>query len=495
MNPGRRSGDMSDHVKGISRRQTILFPETIDEYVDEENPVRFIDAFVDMLDMAGIGFTHAEPKCEGRPPYNPADLLKLYIYGYLNQRRSSRKLEAECGRNVEVMWLMRKLGPDFKTIADFRKDNADCIKKVFREFVALCDKLGLFGKELISIDGSKFKAVNSKERNFSREKLQDSIARADASIERYMREMDENDSSDSADEMGRKSESLKEKIKKARQCKAEYEDMLGEMERTGKNEISLTDPESRLMRTRHGLDVCYNVQTAVDSKYKLIAEYDATSNSADYNMLAPVATGAREALCASSLEVVADKGYFDALQLKECVDNGITPSVPRHDAVGGIAAKRGIPKPDFYEGRFAYDAGTYAYACPAGRKLVYMGQGHWKDKRFLIYGSAPCQSCRFNMTACTTNRKGRRIYRWEHQEIVEEMESRMRTREGREKFSKRKELSEHPFGTMKLAFNQGYLLLRGLKKVKCEVGLTAIAYKLRRALNIAGTGTMLKAVA
>ena len=485
---------MSDYVGGMDRKQTVLFPETIDEYVGGENPVRFIDAFVDMLDLQEMGFTHAEPGETGRPPYNPADLLKLYIYGYLNQRRSSRKLEAECSRNVEVMWLMKKLRPDFKTIADFRKDNAECIKRVFRAFVKLCDDIGLFGKELISIDGSKFRAVNSKERNVNREKLQDRIERVDASISRYMKEMDERDSQESTDEDSLNRQSLKEKIEKAKQRKADYERMLREMEETGKTEISLTDTESRLMRTRHGLDVCYNVQAAVDSKHKLIAEYDATNNPTDYGMLASVATGAGEALDASGLEVVADKGYFDVLQLKECVDNGIRPSVPRHGAPGGIAARRGIPGPGFREDRFVYDRCTNTYTCPAGEKLTYMCDGHWKNKRFLIYGHAPCESCLYHMTACTTSSRGRRIYRWEHQEIVEEMDSRMMTAEGREKLWKRKELSEHPFGTMKRAFNQGYLLLKGLRKVKGELGLTMIAYDMRRALNTVGTAKLIAAL-
>ena len=484
------------YIAGIGRKQSVLFPDTIDDYITPDNPVRFIDAFVDMLDLKGMGFTHSEPCETGRPPYNPADMLKLYIYGYLNQRRTSRKLEAECARNVEVMWLMKKLAPDFKTIADFRKSNAECIKKVFRAFVKLCDEVGLFGKELISIDGSKFKAVNSKWRNFNRAKLQDRIERVDASISRYMKEMDESDSQESTDEDSKNRQPLKEKIEKAKQRKAEYEGMLREMEETGKSQISLTDPESRLMKTRHGPDVCYNVQTAVDSKHKLIPEYDVVNKTNDLDMLAPVAMGAKEVLNASQLDAVADKGYYDLLQLKKCVDNGITPSVINHEqARGGVTKTRGIPKPEFYLDRFVYDSSANTYTCPAGQTLVYFSQTSCDGKLELRYGKAPCRSCPHFMTACTTDRNGRAIKRWEHQKIVEEMEIRMKTAEGREKYSKRKQLSEHPFGTMKRAFNQEYLLLRGLVKVRGEVGFTMIAYNMRRALNIVGTAGLMKAVA
>ena len=488
------------YIEGIDRKQLVLFPDAIDDYITSDNPVRFIDAFVDTLDLISIGFTHSEPSEVGRPPYNPADLLKLYIYGYLNQVRTSRKLERECARNVEAMWLMKRLTPDFKTIADFRKDNVDCVKKVFGAFVRLCRELDLFGSELISVDGSKFRAVNSKERNFNREKLESRVRETEERIERYLREMDENDSKGETagnEDGGRMHEGtarLDEKIEKLKEKKGEYERLLRRMDETGGREISLTDPDSRMMMSHGRLEICYNVQTAVDSKNKLIADYEVVSNPEDLNQLAPVSEGAKEALSVEHIGVVADRGYFDRLQLQQCVDNGITPLVPKPRPSRGIAGKRGIPKPEFYDDRFVYDDENDTYTCPEAQVLHRSSRSDARGKTMFIYSTAACYGCPFIMTACTTNRKGRHIFRWEHEKIVETMITTLKSDEGREKFGKRKELSEHPFGTMKRAFNQGYMLLRGLKKVRGETGFTMIAYDMRRAINIAGTARLIAAL-
>jgi transposase len=482
-----------DYVAGEKRDQSILFPDTLDEYITEENPVRFIEAFVDSLDLSKLTFKHAKlDGGAGRPPYDPSDLLKLYVYGYLNQMRSSRKLERACVSNVEVMWLMKKLAPDFKTIADFRKDNIDCIKPVFKEFVYLCRGLDLFGAELVSIDGSKFRAVNSKERNFNRKKLLDRLKRVNESIDRYLKEIGENDRSESEE---RRITDLEEKLKKLEEKKKEYEALMTRMEENGESEISLTDPESRLMRSNGKLEVCYNAQTAVDSKNKLIAEYDVVNGSADQNQLSPMAKSSKEVLGVERIGATADKGYHSFDQIKECVDNGITPYIPEPLAsASGSAKKNGMPTPEFYENKFVYDRTSDTYICPAGKRLEFFYWCNNQDgegKREALYRTDACFPCPHYMTKCTRNKRGRLIRRWEHEDVLDEMRARVKSAEGRRKVEMRKELSEHPFGTMKRAFNQGYLLLKGLRKVRGEVGFTMLAYNMRRAINILGPKALL----
>jgi transposase len=482
-----------DYVAGEERDQSILFPETLDEYISEENPVRFIDAFVGSLDLDKLGFDHAKlDGGAGRPPYDPSDLLKLYVYGYLNQIRSSRKLEKACVSNLEVMWLLKKLAPDFKTIADFRKDNIDCIKPVFKEFVYLCRGLDLFGAELVSIDGSKFRAVNSKERNFNKKKLLDRLKRVNESIERYLKEIEENDGNEPEGSKKRTTTDLEEKLKKLEEKKKEYEALMTRMEENGESEISLTDPESRLMRSNGKLEVCYNTQTAVDSKNKLIAEYDVVNGSADQNQLSPMAKSAKEILGVERICATADKGYYSFDQIKECIDNGITPYIPEPlSSASGNVKKNGMPTPEFYDSKFIYDGTTSdaAYICPTGKRLEFF---YWsnnydgKGRRYALYRTDACFACPYYMTKCTRNKRGRLIRRWEHEDILDEMRARTKSPEGRRKVEMRKELSEHPFGTMKRAFNQGYLLLKGLRKVRGEVGFTMLAYNMRRAINILG---------
>ena len=482
-----------NYVEGTSRSQLILLPDTLDDYVDEDDPVRFIDAFVDSLDMKQLGFKRSEPNEEGRPPYDPGDMLKLYIYGYLNQIRTSRKLERECHRNVEAMWLMKKLAPDFKTIADFRKENIDCIKLVFKEFLYLCKSLDLFGAELVAIDGSKFKAVNSKDRNFNEEKLLDRLKLINERVERYISELEENDRSDGIVAAGQM-KNLNEKVKQLQAKKREYELLLGKMNESGQKEISLTDPESRLMKNNGRIEVCYNTQLAVDSKNKLIAEYDLTNHHNDENQLSSMAKKAKDMLGVESLEVTADKGYHKFEEIKECVDNGITPYVPEPSrGEANAARRRGIPTIEFYEDKFIYDKKSNTYTCPAGKILSFC---YWKknqhNKRYALYRTeGACFTCPFYMTKCTQGEEGRIMKRWEHEDVLDEMRTRLRSLDGWKKAEMRFELAEHPFGTIKRTFNQGYLLLRGLRKVRDEVGFTMLTYNMRRAINILGTKTLL----
>jgi transposase len=479
---------MSEHVAGLNRDQTALFPDTLEGYVDKENPVRFIDAFVDSLNLEKLGFKHALPVEIGRPSCDPSDLLKLYVYGYLNQVRSSRKLERECHRNVEVMWLMRKLTPDFKTIADFRKDNVDCVKGVFKEFVKLCMSLDLYGAKCIAIDGTKFKAVNSLDRNFNRKNLAYRMKRIDEHVSKYLAEIEEEDRKEEQAN-SKHVEMLQEKVQKLMKRKEEYAELLCKLKESKQNEVSLVDPDCRLMKNRGRIEPCYNGQVAVDDKNHLIVDYDVTNAPADNCQLSPIAKSAKEMLRAESLDAVADKGYFSFVQIKDCVDSGIIPYVPEQNRYGvGFVKRKGVPTREFHVDKFVYDVGTDTFVCPAGNKLVFSYLDHAHQKNIRVYRTDVCFSCEYFMTKCSLNKHGRTLWRWEHAEVLDEMRERM-LREP-EKLALRKKVVEHPFGTMKRAFNQGYLLLKGLRKVGGEVGFTMLAYNMRRVLNILGPGLM-----
>ena len=479
---------MSEHVEGLNRSQTALFPDTLEGYVDKENPVRFIDAFVDSLNLEKLGFKHSIPAEVGRPPYNPSDLLKLYVYGYLNQVRSSRKLERECHRNIEVMWLMKKLTPDFKTIADFRKDNVDCVKGVFKEFVKLCMGLDLYGAELIAVDGVKFKAVNSIDNNYNRENLAYRLKVIDERVSKYIREMEEEDRKEEKGE-SKHADLLEEKVKKLLKRKDKYSEILTKLKESNQNEVSLVDPDSRLMKNRGVIEPCYNSHVAVDAKNHLIVDYNVTNSPNDSSQLSAIAKDAKETLGAKKLDAVGDKGFFNFMEIKKCVDNGITPYIPEQSRYGvGWVKKTGVPTREFASDKFVYDKATDTFLCPAGQRLEFSYLDRAHEKRMRVYKSNACFACEFFLTKCTRYKRGRTVWRWEHAEVVEEMKARMEREP--EKIAARKKIVEHPFGTMKRAFNQGYLLLKGLRKVSGEVGFTMLAYNMRRFLNILGPGFM-----
>lgn len=469
-----------EHIRGMDRKQVLLFPEVIDDYITEENPVRFIDAFVDSLDTKKLGFKHAELSSTGRPPYNPSELLKLYIYGYLNRIRSSRLLEKECRRNVEVMWLLKKLTPDFKTIADFRKDNRDAIKNVFKEFVFLSKKLDLFGGELVAIDGSKFRAVNSKKRNFNDAKLKKKLKDIEEKIEKYLKEIEENDNSEAHDKHPDKKE-LKEKIELLRERKEEYQELLKNLKESGKTQISLTDPDSRAMFNDQKIEVCYNVQIAVDGKNKLILDYEATNAVVDSDQLSKMSKRAKNILEVESLKVITDAGYYNPEEIKECLDNGIIPYVPEQHISG-----RKKLDPSFYKREFIYDRVKDVYICPAGNELRLWATYNARMEK--LYRTEKCSSCELG-PKCTSHKRGRIVTRRKYEEILEE--NRKRVKDNMDIVNKRKELVEHPFGTMKRAFNQGYLLLKGLSKVGTEISLTVLAYDITRVINIVGLKKLL----
>jgi transposase len=482
---------MSEHVNGTHRDQTVVFPNTIDQYVEKENPIRFIDAFVDSLNQEKLGFKHSIPADTGRPSYNPSDLLKLYLYGYLNQVRSSRKLEKECHRNVEVMWLMKKLAPDHKTIADFRKENVDCIKGVFKEFVYLCRSLDLYGAQLVAIDGTKFKAVNSRSNNLNEKAVALRLKKTEEKIAEYLKEMDQNDTADSDKDESIKIDELKEKISKLEEEKQRYEQIQNQMKATGQREVSLVDPDSRLMRVdSQRLEVGYNIQTSVDAKRHLIVDFDVINNSTDHHQLVKDAMAAKQMLDVDQLDVVSDKGFYVEKDLRDCEAEGLRVFMPI-PAVVNPHMRFGVPEPEFYTDLFAYDSVRDVYTCPAGWEMGFWKRSSkGKDVGGRLYRTRSCFFCSLR-ERCTRNKRGRIIYRSEYEGSVERLRARLESSEGKRNLRLRRMLVEHPFGTMKRAFNQGYLLLKRLRKVKGEVGFTMLAYNMRRAINILGVGLLI----
>jgi transposase len=474
------------YIRGADRSEVLLFPAAIDDYITEDNPIRFVDAFVLHLDLAELGFTRATPAATGRPAYDPADLLKLYIYGYLNRVRSSRMLEREAQRNVEVMWLLSKLTPDFKTIADFRKDNLEAIKAVCREFTLLCKKLDLFGGELIAIDGSKFRAVNSRKRNFNPAKLARLIKSIDERIAAYLKEMEQQDvATPSAARLS--AEELQAKIGQLKERRQFHQTLAEELQDSGRQEISLTDADSRLMSVGQVLDVCYNVQTAVDSKHKLIVHHEVTNAHTDEKYLVPMAATAKQVLEVETLEVVADKGYYSGEEIKKCEDQGIITYIPK----AHVSPK--LKKELFTKDDFRYDPTNDVYVCPEGKHLTLRGITTERKKvRMRYYKTAACKTCQVR-ARCTENHRGRIIKRLVGEEVLERMAQRLK--HSPEKMKQRGQLVEHPFGTMKRGMNQGYFLLKGIKQVAAEMSLTVLCYNLKRGMNIVGIEKMIRAVA
>jgi transposase len=472
-----------NHRTGLDRSQTLLFPERLEDYIGAENPVRFLDAFVASLDLHALGFAKARCANTGRPPYDPAVLLKLYLYGYLHRVRSSRLLEAECRRNVEVLWLLGKLAPDFKTIADFRKDNLQPLKAVARQFARLCRKLELFGGELLAIDGSKFAAVNARDQNFNAAKLKDLIARSDARLAEYLQAMDTADAAEPGGATLSKSD-LAQKIAALQEKQDWHKELLGELDAEQK-QISVTDPDTRKMPTAHGMIVGYNAQVAVDAKHKLIAAADVTNEGADYQQLANLALEAKTNLELTRAEVVADAGYYNAAEVGRCIEQGITPYIPKADTSANTA--RGL----YGKSQFQYDAAKNAYVCPAGAALTYRFSTHELGRDIHYYRASGCKTCALKIR-CTRNKANRTITREENEHLMEAMAQRMRQQPA--KFKLRKTLAEHRFGTIKRWFGYTHFLLKGLAKVQCEWSLTTLTYNLKRVLNLVSFQKLMAAV-
>jgi len=471
------------HISGFDRSQLLLLPEAVDDYVGADNPVRFIDAFVDGLDLAAAGFARVAPKTTGRPGYAPGDLLKLYIYGYLNRVRSSRRLEAECHRNIEVIWLLRTLKPDFKTIADFRADNRAAFKAVFRQFTLLCKRLDLFGRELLAVDGTRIKAVNNKDRNFTRNSLEKFIEAADERLEEYLQRLDEGDAAESG-MGGARTKNLAEKIEALRNKRGRYAALLAEMERTGEAQVSLTDPDSRAMAAHTKVGVGYNIQVAVDAKNKMIVEQAVTNQVVDMGLLTQTAEPARSILDVVTIDVVADRGYFKIEDIEACEKAGCVPFVPKPQR--GSSVREGF----FRKDEFRYDPERDVFICPAGQILASRYESRLRELKKIDYANrAACLVCPMR-SRCTNGY--RKVSRLENEAVLDRMAARLKARP--EVLDRRRETVEHPFGSIKQWMNQGAFLMRGLDKVRAEFSLTALVYNLRRALNILGVEAMMEAV-
>lgn len=471
---------------GVDREQQMLLPATLDEYVSADNPVRFIDAFVTGLDMAELGFERAVPAKEGTPGYDPRDLLKLFIYGYLNKTRSSRRLERETHRNLEVIWLLRQLRPDHKTIAEFRRKHSKPLKAVSREFVLLCRRLDLFAAQLVFVDGTKMRAANSKDRNFTVPKLNILLARIDANIDEYLTALDAQDRQEEGTP-GATDPELQEKLKALQERKQEYEGYLKQLQESGESQLSLTDPDSRLMKLHGDKKVCFNAQIAVDAKHHLIVADDVTNQVNDLEQLAPMAAAAKEALEVETLDVSADAGYHNGSQVVECEGNGITPYAPKPKTSSKNDAK-GL----YTKEAFTYSAERDAYRCPAGQSLGFSTQTVVEGRTLKYYANYPaCAECPLR-GKCTESKQGRRIMRTPEEERLEAMAGRMQKQPGL--MLQRKSTVEHPFGTMKWWWDGSYFLLRGLEKVRGEFSLMTLAYNLRRVLSLLGVECLLEAL-
>lgn len=475
---------MSRFIKGESRSQITLFPEAVDEYIEEDNPVRVIDVFVDDLDLSALGFK-TEPADTGRPAYHPGVMLKLFIYGYLNRVQSSRRLEREAGRNVELMWLLGRLAPDFKTIADFRKDNTKAISRVCREFVLLCRKLDLFADSLVAIDGSKFKAVNNRNRNFTRAKIKHRLKQIDDSIKRYLGQIASADRADGSRAKVKK-EGLNEKIAKLKQEVEHLNQTEQELGESPDGQVSLTDPEARSMATsgRGSGIVGYNVQAAVDSKHHLILVHEVTNQGHDRAQLANIATQAQAVLNKTDITVVSDRGYYSGEEIKTCNEAGIKTYLPKPQTSSNQA--RGY----FGKRDFIYHPEDDEYECPAGERAIYRFTREEKGKFIRRYWSSACTHCAMK-SQCTTG-KNRRISRWEHESILDALETRMERAPDMMKL--RRSTVEHPFGTIKSWMGSTHFQMKTIKRVSAEMSLHVLAYNLKRVINILGTKQLIEAI-
>jgi transposase len=477
---------MGRFVEGAARGQSTLFPESLEDWICEDSPVRVIDVFVDELDLAELGFGGVDPEVTGRPSYHPSVLLKLYIYGYLNRVQSSRRLEREAGRNVEVMWLTGRLAPDHKTIADFRKDNGRAIRQVCARFVALCRMMGLLTQASVAIDGSKFKAVNNRDRNFTRAKMEQRMVQIERSVARYLQQLDTADRQEPSPALKAKTTRLKEKIAKLKEQMQRLAILKVKMLATPDQQISLTDPDARSMATsgRGSGVVGYNVQVAVETEHHLIITHEVTNDGSDRSQLSSVAKEAKATLEVEKLDAIADRGYFNSEEILECENAGITVTLPKPMTSNSKAEGR------FGKQDFRYVAEEDVYVCPAGQRLAYSFTTEDKGLVLRRYRATACQRCAIKHS-CTTS-KERLISRWEHEHILDAVQCRLD--EHPEKMRQRRETVEHPFGTIKAWMGATHFLMKTLPKVATEMALHVLAYNLTRVMNIMGVRPLLAAM-
>lgn len=476
---------MKRFIEGECRAQSTLLPERLDDWIAEDNPVRAVDAFVEELDLATLGFEGAEPAATGRPAYHPATMLKIYIYAYLNRLPSSRRLERETQRNLELIWLTGRLTPDFKTIADFRKDNGPAIRRVCSQFVQLCREIGLFEQALVAIDGSKFKAVNNRDKNFTPHKLKARQQQLDQSIARYLSELDRADRDPSLVPEERV-ERLKEKISTVREQAKRLEAIGRQLAVAPDQQVSLTDPDARSMATsgRGTGMVGYNVQASVDTEHHLIVAHEVTNEGHDRGQLTEMARQTKDALGSDDLKVLADRGYYSGEEILKCEQAGVTPLVPKPITNNSATSGR------FDKRDFKYDAKRDRYRCPAGEHATWRFSTVEKGLTIHKYWSSACPQCPMR-SECTTS-KYRRLMRWEHEAVLERMQKRLdrMPQAGR----LRRQTVEHTFGTLKSWMGATHFLTKTLPNVRTEMSLQVLAYNLKRVMKIMGTGPLIEAM-
>jgi transposase len=476
---------MRRFVEGGDRNQVTLLPECLDDYIGEDNPVRVIDVFIEELDLTGLGFEGVAPADTGRPAYHPAVLLKIYVYGYLNRLQSSRRLELETQRNVELMWLTGRLTPDFKTIADFRKDNGEAIRRVCRQFVELSRQLGLLGEAVVAIDGSKFKAVNNRDKNFTPHKLKARVQQLEESIARYLADLDRADREPTSLPAARVSQ-LKEKIAAVKAHLRKLGKIEKQMLQTPDQQVSLTDPDARSMATsgRGTGIVGYNVQTAVDTKHHLIVAHEVTNLGHDRTQLFSMAKQARKATGKEALTVLADRGYFNGPEILDCDQAGMTPLVPKPLTSNSKAEGR------FDKRDFVYIAEDDEYRCPAGQRAIRRFTTIENGMTLHKYWSSACPRCPLKAQCTTSNY--RRIARWEHEAVIDAMQQRLDRQPDAMKL--RRQTVEHPFGTLKSWMGSTHFLTKRLPRVSTEMSLHVLAYNLKRVMQIMGIRPLMQAM-
>jgi transposase len=477
---------MGRFVEGEDRRQGVLLPEYLDDYVSEENPVRVIEVFVDSLDLGALGFSGVVPEATGRPAYHPGLLLKIYVYGYINQIASSRRLEREAQRNVEMMWLTERLAPNFKTIADFRKDNGPAIRAACAQFIFLCRQLNLFAHAVAAIDGSKFKAVNTRDKNFTRGSIKRRMEQVEASIERYMSALETADRQEG--ELAQaKTVRLKDKIASLKEEMKAFQAMEKAVHAAPDQQISLTDSDARAMATSGkgtGM-VGYNVQTAVDTMHHLIVAHEVTNVGNDRCQLSNMAGQAKAAMGVEALEVLADRGYFAGEEVLACGPLSVTPILPKPLTSGAKADGR------FGKQDFIYNAEDNTYRCPAGEVLTWHFTSVEMGMTLHAYWTTKCDRCPLR-GQCTSSKEPRRIKRWEHEAVIEAMQERLDRRPKAMRI--RRATVEHPFGTLKAWMGATHFKMKTLEKVKTEMSLHVLAYNLKRVISILGSQPLMEAM-
>ena len=477
---------MSGFIEGENRHQTTLLPQCLDEYVAEDNPVRVVDLFIDALDISGLGFI-TEGKSTGRPGYDPRLMLKLYVYGYLNRVQSSRRLEREAQRNVELMWLTGRLAPDFKTIADFRKDNGEAVQLVCKKFVQLCRRMELLNDDFVAVDGSKFKAVNNRDKNFTKAKMKRRLEQIDESIARYLTQIASADLQDNETSKA-KTQRLTDKIDGLKKEIERLKKLDVEMHASPDEQISITDPDARSMATsgRGTGMVGYNVQSAVDVESHLIVAHKVTNQGHDRLQLFSISDQAKQALGAESLDVVADRGYFRMQELEKCYAEGIFPTMPIPQTSGNISKER------FSKRDFKYIEADDEYECPAGERLEWRFRSVERGEEVDKYWTSACDTCPWKSNCTSETNQYRRISRLQSEELAEHMQMRLETEPDRMRI--RRSTVEHPFGTIKCWMGHTHFQTKGLENVATEMSLHVLAYNMKRCINLIGVKAIVEAI-